>query len=255
MLFLTVYGPELESLYFYVQKYTSLQGSVSREQIYSVYLPRTVPKQGGQTKNLEDAVNYLKAARLIDGDKALSSTHLDAEAHIPFASLLLHQLRHLEQSSPQLPPLDLLYITLLERLFIAPNRMWISDLHAVTNQLELAQQVGGISQEKIGAWKRVMEYLGVGYRMGGGFYCLYRPELLEAIIQQWDLSEGTLQEFFERHLQSWIPALTSRGDAALSVTHGLEWLAQSGKIRFVAKQDSPSRPYFGARSLRGIALL
>jgi hypothetical protein len=161
----------------------------------------------------------------------------------------------LEQSSLSLPQLDLLYITLLEQLFIAPNRVWISDLHSVTNQLELAQQVGGVSQEKIGAWKRVMEYLGVGYRIGGGFYCLYRPDLLEAIIRRWALSEGTLQEFFEQHLQSWVPSLTSRGDAPLSVTYGLEWLARRGKIRLVPKQDSPSRPYFGARSLRGIVLL
>ena len=67
---------------------------------------------------------------------------------MPFAALLLRQFRQLEHFSSQLPPLDLLYITLLEQLYITPNRVWISDLHAATNQLGLAQQIGGISQEK-----------------------------------------------------------------------------------------------------------
>lgn len=255
MLFLTVYGPELESLYFYIRKYTQLQGSVSREQLFSAYLPHIEVKQKGQKKNIEDAINYLRAAQLVDGDKTLSSTHLNTDSSLPFAVLLLRQLRNLEQSTPQLPLLDLLYISLLEQLFIAPNKLWISDLHAASNQLELAQQVGGISQEKVGAWKRVMEYLGVGYRIGGGFYCLYQPELLKIIIWQWTLREGTLQELFERHVLSWLPFLTARGEVALSAVHGLEWLEKHQKIRLLAKQDSPARPYFGTRALRGIALL
>lgn len=255
MLFLTVYGPELESLYFYIHRYTLLQGSVSREQLFSAYLPHTRLKQKGQTKNLEDAINYLRAAWLIEGEKTLSLTSLNTNPPLPFAVLLLGQLRKLEQRSPQLPLLDLLYITLLEELFIAPNRLWISDLHAAANQLELAQKVGGISLEKVGAWKRVMEYLGVGYRIGGGFYCLYHPELLKAIIQQWTLTEGTLQELFERHVQSWLPFLTARGEVALSAVYGMEWLEKGQHIRLLAKQDSPTRPYFGTRSLRGITLL
>ena len=155
MLFLTVYGPELESLFYYVHKHTQQGEPISRDQLYSAYLPQTAFAHKGQTKNIEDAVNYLKAARLIGGDKAYFCMQPNVDMSMPFATLLLHQFRQLEHISTQLPLLDLLYITLLEQLYIAPNRVWVSDVHAAANQLGLAQQTGGISQEKIGAWKRV----------------------------------------------------------------------------------------------------
>jgi len=255
MLFLTVYGPELESLFLYIHKYTQQEGSISREQLYSAYLPRTALTHKGQTKNIEDAISYLKAARLIEGDKAYFNTQPNIDTSMSFATLLLRQFRQLERISSQIPPIDLLYITLLERLYITPNQSWISDLHAAANQMGLAQQIGGISQEKIGAWKRVMEFLGLGYRMGSGFYCLYRPELLQAIVERWPLVEGTLQEFFERFLQSWVPCLTGRGEVAQPAACALEYLAQKGSIDLHSKQDSPSRPYFGAHHLRGIKVL
>ena len=255
MLFLTVYGPELESLFYYIHKYTQQEGSISREQLYSAYIPQTALTHKGQTKNIEDAVNYLKAARLIEGDKVYYCVQPNLDMSMPFATLLLRQFRQLEHISSQLPPIDFLYMTLLEQLYITPNRVWISDLHATANQLGLAQQVGGISQEKIGAWKRVMEFLGLGYRMGSGFYCLYRPELLQAIAERWSLAEGTLQEFFERYLQSWVPCLTGRGEVAQPVAYALEYLAQKGNIYLHSKQDSPSRPYFGTHHLRGIKVL
>lgn len=255
MLFVTVYGPELESLFYYIHKYTQQEGSISRDQLYSAYLPQTALTHKGQTKNLEDAISYLKAARLIEGDKAHFNTQPNIDTSMSFATLLLRQFRLLERISSQIPLIDLLYITLLEQLYINPNQSWISDLHAAANQLALAQQTGGISQEKIGAWKRVMEFLGLGYRMGSGFYCLYRPELLQTIAERWPLVEGTLQEFFERYLQSWVPCLTGRGEVAWPVAYTLEYLAQKGSIYLHSKQDSPSRPYFSARHLRGIKVL
>ncbi len=255
MLFLTVYGPELESLFYYIHKHTQEEGSVSREQLYSAYLPQTALTHKGQTKNIEDAVHYLKAARLIGGDKVYYSTQPSVDLTMPFAGLLLRQFRQLEQISAHLPPIDLLYITLLKDLYITPNRLWIGDLHAAANQLSLAQQTGGISQEKVGAWKRVMEFLGLGYRMGSGFYCLYQPELLYAIALRWHLTEGTLQEFLEEHLQSWVPCLTRRGEVAQPAAYALEHLAQKGSIYLHSKQDSPARPYFGTHHWRGIKVL
>jgi hypothetical protein len=255
MLFLTVYGPELESIFLYINKFTQQAGCVDREQLYSAYLPHAAQASRGQTKNIDDAVNYLKATGLIGGDSTYFSIRSNLDIGMPFAALLLRQFRQLEHHSPQLPPLDLLYATLLEQLFILPDRVWISDVHAAVNQLELAQQVGGVSQEKIGAWKRAMEFLGIGYRMSSGFYCLYQPKLLHAIARRWMMTEGTLQEFFEEHLQTWIPSLTARGEAAQSVFYALEQLEQDGKIRLLPKQDSPSRPYFGTRCMRGIELV
>lgn len=255
MLFLTVYGPELESLFYYIYKHTQRGERVGREQLFSAYLPQSSLARKGQTKNIEDAIYYLKAAKLIEGDKAYCCMQPDVDTSMPFATLLLRQFRQLEHISTQIPLLDLLYITLLDQLYIAPNRVWVSDLHAAVNQLGLAQQIGGISQEKIGAWKRVMEFLGLGYRIGGGFYCLYQPELLHTIALRWLPSEGTLQEFFEDFLQTWVPCLTKRGEVAQPVAYALEHLAQKGSISLYSKQDSPSRPYFGTHRLRGIKVL
>ena len=112
MLFLTVYGPELESLFRYVYKYTQHGGAISREHLYSVYLPHTDLSERGQTKNVEDALNYLKAARLIEGDTTYSSLLSDVDTSLPFGALLLYQFRQLERLSSELSLLDLLYITL-----------------------------------------------------------------------------------------------------------------------------------------------
>jgi len=225
MLFLTVYGPELESLFFYIHKFTYKDIEVSREQLYSVYLPHSLPASKGQTKNIDDALHYLKSARLIAGDKSYVSLLQERNSALPFSALLLHQFRELESISLHLPVVDCLYITLLEQLYVNPNRVWVSDVHAAANQLELARQIGGVSQEKINAWRRVMEFLGLGYRIGNGFYCLYQPELLYSVVRRWERTEGTLQELFENHLQSWFPCLSTRGEIALPVAHGLEQLA------------------------------
>ncbi|NWJ94156.1 MAG: hypothetical protein HXX20_00065 [Chloroflexi bacterium] len=258
MLFSTVYGPELESLFLYIRKYSQLQGSVSSEQVYSMYLPHKTNPSKGQSKNLGDALNFLKTAGLIGEIDQTSYEVLvgkDSDLSIPFAALLLRQFHKLNQSPLELRSIDLLYIIMLEQLYIKPDCVWISDLHFAANQLELARQIGGISQEKVGAWKRVMEFLGLGYRMGSGFYCLYRLDLLDIISRQWTQSVGSLQRFFEDHLQTWLPCLNARGEISQAVAFSMDQLADEGRFRLLPQQDAPFRAYFGNRCLKGIELL
>lgn len=255
MLFLTVYGPELESLFRSIHHHTQHKRAMSYEQICATYVPSSVSARRGQTKNIDDALSYLKAAQLIEGEKTYTSLLLNFDTMLPFGVLLLSQFRKLERISSTLSAYDLLYITLLESLYIKPHRVWISDVHAEANQLALAQQIGGISQEKIGAWKRVMEFIGVGYRMGSGFYCLFRSELVENAVKCWPVMQGTLQEFLEGYLQNCFPCLSAQGDIALPIATILEQLAKDGLIRLSLQQDSPSRPYFGNRYLKGIEVL
>ena len=256
MLFVTVYGPELESLHAFIRTQTRICGGVDREHVYASFVPHSQISSKGQTKNVDDGLAYLKSAGLIHGEEHYVVSSLDQEeSQLPFPVLLLRCFRKMEQLFPNCIMTDHLYITLLERLYILPNRVWISDVHAAANQLELAQQIGGVSIEKIGAWKRVMEFLGLGYRMGNGFYCQYHPDLLHRVTQPWSQKGGTLQEFFEDYLQAWLPCLTARGEVASSVAYTLEHLEHQGYIRFSTKQDSPSRPYFGKRRLRGIEVL
>jgi hypothetical protein len=233
------------------------EGGIKREQLYETYIPYTATVQKGRTKNIEDAIHYLKSVGLIEGERVYTSIYSanNSERYLPFGLILLRQFRQLEHIATQLSLLDFLYITLLERLYIAPNRVWISDLHTAANELDMAQQLGGVSQEKITAWKRVMEFLGIGHRMGSGFYCLFRPSLLKALVQQWSEEEGTLQAFFEDYAQTWFPCLTARGDVALSVAATLEQLMRDEYIRLTPKQDSPVRPYFGNHRFRGIEIV
>lgn len=257
MFFLTVYGPELESIFRYIYKYARKNGSISRNQLYGAYFPHQSATSKGQTKNLDDALHYLKAAKLLtlEGDSILLSEQDKIEASLPFSALLLRQLQQLKHHQEDLASLDRIYVTLLEQLYVLPNRIWLSDVHDAANQLDLAHQVGGISQEKINAWKRVMEFSGVGYRVGSGFYCLYQPELVSFIIRQWPQTDGTLQQFFEDYLQSWLPCLSARGEVALPVAYVLDQLDLEGRIHLYPKQDSPTKPYFNDRRLKGIQIL
>src|SRR5256885_13339072 len=56
-------------------------------------------------------LSYLKAARLIEGDKDYFTTQPGVDMSMPFAALLLCQFRQLEHISTQIPRIDLLYIT------------------------------------------------------------------------------------------------------------------------------------------------
>jgi hypothetical protein len=256
MLFVTVYGPELASLYSFIQQQTKVYGGVSRDQLYASFVPHAGIPLKGQTKNIDDGLNYLKSSGLVEGDSEYSCSKIGIEADdLPFAALLLRRFRQMEKAFPKCIMIDHLYITLLERLYILPDVVWIDNVHTAANQLDLAKEIGGVSIEKIGAWKRVMEFLGLGYRMGNGFYCQYQPDILGNVIQQWSKREGTLQEFFEDHLQTWLPCLTARGEVAHSVEFTLDYLSRQGLLHLVVKQDSPARPYFGNRRLRGIEVL
>jgi len=268
MLFSTVYGPELESLYRYIKKYTQLQKGVSCEQIYSLYLPAKVESKPGQTKNIEDALGFLYSAGLVAGDRTcyyvpiMDTADLDitissslSQPELSFPLILLLQFKKMQEASHVLPPLDLLYVTLLEQLFIKPDQIWISDVHSAVNKLSLANTVGGVSQEKVNAWKRVMEFLGLGYRASGGFYCLYQPQLLYSLGRLWRTSKGPLQPFLEDHLALWMPCLSERGDIATSLKHPFEWLERKGRLTLFSQQDFPFRAYFGNRRVKGIELL
>ncbi len=257
MLFVTAYGPELEVLYFFIQKQTRAHGNVSRERIYASFVPHAQLSSKGQTKNIDDGLAYLKSAGLIEGEEYYTSSFMEnQEENTPsFSALLLRSFRKMEQNFPNCSMTDHLYITLLEQVYVLPDRVWVSDMHTAINQLELAKQIGGVSIEKVGAWKRVMEFLGLGYRLGNGFYCQYHPSLLSNIIGQWSKQEGTLQEFLEEYLQTWLPCINARGEIALPVASTFHFLEQQGYFRLSRQQDSPSRPYLGTRQLRGIEIV
>ena len=117
------------------------------------------------------------------------------------------------------------------------------------------KQMGGLSQEKMQAWRRVMEFLGVGKRVGMGFYCSYSPTLLLEILNSRGPQQSSLQSFFETGLVTFLPFETSSHGAAHAVLEPLRSLALAGKISLISRQDSPSKAYFGEQRIQYIDYL
>ena len=100
-----------------------------------------------------------------------------------------------------------------------------------------------------------MTYLGIGYRISSGFQCVFTPSLLREVIESWDKEEGNLQDFLENHVNKFLPIHTNRGDLSSSASESLLYLAKNGEIRLEARQDSPTKPYFGKLGYRFVARL
>lgn len=246
MLFRTVYGPELKSLYQYI---CNSAEPLSRQQIIRVFIP--VAKDGENSpspQNAEDALSFLVSSHLIeDRDGFFVGNRINN----PFSLALLENLRAIEHGTLQSNhPLDPQYSALLHHLFISPDLLYSDNLHGRANSIADIKKLGGISKEKIQAWKRVMEYLGLGYRINRGFMCTIDPDLLMTIIHTLPEPQTTLQRFFEDTLNRYLPYLNSSGDVAQAIRQSLLYLAESRQIELSPLQDSPHKAYFQPSNLR-----
>ena len=252
MLFRTVYGPELEAIYQFIAT-SNVQGSnPHRPDVYAAFIPRHPDGEFPSTQNVDDALAFLKSARLVADDDGFHARMVESNA--AFAVKLLRAVRRIETGMEKPDhPIDPLYILLLTELFIKPDRLFVRNVHAEANQLRQVREVGGLTKEKVQAWKRVMEFLGVGRRFSGGFLCAYMPGLVLAILEQWTEERGTLQSFFIDHFDQVLPYAQSNGELARAVAAPMAYLAERGQIELFPLQDSPTRPYFGPHRYRGIA--
>ncbi len=250
MLFRTVYGPELQAIYAFIA-YQSAQGhSPSRQTIHQAFLSGYSNNEMGSTQSIDDALSFLLSAGLV---QERSGNFAATDNDTRFDIQLLQAMRRLETGrQAAIHPTDALYSLLLSELFVRPNCLFLPDLHGAANELRQVQEVGGLSREKIQAWKRVMTYLGVGRRVGSSWMCAYSPDLIAEIIQTWEHQQGTLQSLLEDCLARVLPFESQGGDLADCIAAPLEYLAQQGRIALYPLQDSPGKPYFGARRWRGI---
>jgi len=252
MLFRTVYGPELEAIYRYVIERNAQGIHPQRADIHATFIPRRPDGGFPPTQNVDDALAFLKSARMME--EADGYYARETMPGVPFAIQVLRALRRIERKEKHPDhPVDPLYSLLLTELFIKPDRLFVQDVHAEANQLRSVQAVGGLSREKIGAWKRVVEFLGVGRRVVGGFLCTYSPDLVVAVLAHWDSGRGTIQSFLEDWFDRVLPYARADGDLSRAVSAPLTNLANQGQIDLFPLQDSPTRPYFGRHQYRGIA--
>jgi hypothetical protein len=255
MLFRTVYGPELEAIHTFVAQQGGQGAILSRHDIHQAFIPTLSDGRLGKKQNVDDALSFLKAARLIVESRASESTTYYAadNANTPFRVQTLQAMRQLETGHRKPGhPTDALYTLLLTELFVKPNRLFVKDLHSQANQLRQVREAGGLSKEKTQTWKRVMEYLGIGRRVAGGFLCAYAPGLVTEILDTWERDQDTLQSFLETRFAQALPFESEDGDIADCVAPAFEHLAKEGTIALFPLQDSPSKHYFGKKRWKGI---
>jgi hypothetical protein len=251
MLFRTVYGPELEAIYTYL---ATAGRPLSRENIHRAFMPTFCAGQSVSPQNVDDALSFLVAAHLIHEDGRFCVPTNAVE--LPFRLLVLRQLRCLTREEAEARhSADRLYMLLLDELFIKLDRLFVADVHAEANKLRQVKKIGGLSKEKLQAWKRVMTFLGVGQRVDTGFQCAYAPDLLLAMLDCWSERAGLLQTFFDTHLASFLPFETQAANLAQAVSLPMLYLAAQGELALSSRQDSPSKPYFGEQRFRYIARL
>jgi hypothetical protein len=251
MLFRPVFGQELAVVYKII---CQSPAPLKRQAISHYCLPLYADQRAVSRQNLDDAISFLIAAKLVRDRSGLEPTAANNGA-LSFRLRLLQQLQALAVGTVEPDhQTDSLYFQLLDQLFIKPNRLYIADVHVAANKLRPVKEIGGISQEKIRSWRRVMAFLGVGQRIGQGFQCRYAPDLLLEILSVWPKSEGILQDLFEAHLVHYAPCQTWAGELAQAVSLTLLHLNQQQVVSMSAFQDSSSKPYFGEQRWRHIVV-
>jgi hypothetical protein len=253
LLFRPVYGPELEAIFTFVSVSNQRQFFPIREEIYQAFVPQKNDHAFHVTQNTDDAISFLKAAGLLSEDNGIFSAHPPVSPSPSFPVVLLSALRKVElNKKSSVNPLDPIYLSLLTELFIKPNVVFLPNIHTSANQIKEVKEAGGLGREKLQSWMRVMEFMGVGFRVRGQFICMYHPDLILDILKQWPLESGTLQSFIQDFFNLYLPNTTADGDIAKSLSIPLEKLRQEGAISLFQMQDSPSKPYFGEMRYRGI---
>ncbi|MBK9052030.1 MAG: hypothetical protein IPL78_14310 [Chloroflexi bacterium] len=247
MLFRPVYGPELEVIYTFIKQSPT---PVSRQAIFDACLPHYGDKRTLSPQSIDDALSFLAAALIIedrDGFKICQTTVIQGS----FRLTIIVQLQKLAQREVlPIHEFDVQYFLLLQELFIKPDRLYLADVHAEANKLRSVTELGGVSQEKIRSWKRVMAFLGIGRRVANGFQCVFAPTLLQEIIVTWHTREGFIQDLLEGHFIHYLPFQTQAGELAQAVRQPLWYLQQQQIVQMRAYQDASSKPYFGERRWR-----
>jgi hypothetical protein len=250
VLFRTIYGPELEA----IMEYIAHQDFVAITDIYQLFLVPSAETMPISQSSIDDALGFLIGVGLVERrqDRLFSNTMLLSR---PFALNILERLAQIGSGKrTSKSPLDSFYWLLLHELFIKPRQLYLADVHKEANRLPDIIKLGGISREKINAWKRFMEYLGLGYRAFSGFVLLYSPKLLQQIIHIHIEKSQSLQDFFEGTLAQYLPFADESGKLADSIALPLLYLHEQGIIELHTIPDSPKRDYFGQSRYKGLTL-
>ncbi len=239
MLFRTVYGPELESIYCYIEEF----GPLCRSDVISAFSGVDAGDKASSA-NIEDAISFLKSAGMIKAKSEKYYAICKITDSLDFKICLIKQIRNLDKSQSKL---DTYYFQILDLLFVKQNIIFHNDLHKTINSLDLPFPC---SEEKINAWRRVLEYLGLGSRGFAGLAVQYDFEIVKRIITKWDEIEGPLQNFLEQCFAQYLPWSTYEGEISDILKLPLLKLVDQGAISLHTKQDLPCKSYFGQERIK-----
>ncbi len=223
------YGPELESIHTIVCR----QPGITILELTDLFQYK---REGDITSLIEGAITFLKEVNFL----RVEEKRIYPQQNRWDVITLLKQLNNIMQNEKE-TSFNYLFSTMYYELFVKPDRMYVQDVYYETNAMFASQPVG---QEKVNAWKRVMEFLGLGYRAYGGFYALPHPALLLKIIESKKGWEGPVQVFCQEHLSSIIPC-EYQGKVYRGVLYGLQGLYRQGVVDLQYRQDLPYAHYEG----------
>ncbi|WP_438447077.1 hypothetical protein [Gorillibacterium sp. sgz5001074] len=228
MLFQMCYGPEIRTIYECIQK-----GEANN--IRDLKDKMQYQDDGDISSLIESTIVFLKDLEFIEQRE--HSYH----PMVPNWSTLhaLLKFRELAKVS-EANSLNYIFASIYEEFFVKPNKLFISNIHYHVNSSFPKTMVG---HEKINAWKRIMEYFGIGRRAYAGFYALPQIELIIEIIRKIGPWEGGLHPYCEQFIDPILPCMTKDGKVFNGLLFGLVALSERGHIKVEMKQDLPFMSY------------
>jgi hypothetical protein len=229
-LFQICYGPEINEVLQTVQKY---QG-ISKEDLINKY---QYHPEGDISSLVDAALNFLVNLNFINIDNSKNIWAINEDAVNELS--IIFRLKEISNQTDNLSDPNYIFSSMYYQLFVVPNQMYLKDLYYEAN---VTFNKLAISQEKINAWKRIMEYLGLGYRVYGGFYALPHFNLINRLIQEIGSWEGPLQLFFEEKINPLVPCVHN-GKVFNGVLFSVINMYKVKMVKLSKKQDLPYSSY------------
>lgn len=228
-LFQICYGPEIELIYKLIQKNPGIK--------FADLVKKIQYEEEGDISSLVEAVEkFLLNLDFIKVDENKSLWPLEDT----FTKLgIVKRINEISLSISDSANPNFVFSSMYFQIFVTRNQLFVKDLHYQTNLLFEKIMVG---QEKINAWKRMMEFFGLGYRVYGGFYALPHPEIMKDLINENENWEGPIQSFFETIINPIIPCINN-GEVYLGMIYALLNLNKKNNVVFSKKQDLPFYSY------------
>ncbi|MGA8943027.1 MAG: hypothetical protein WB502_09975 [Thermoactinomyces sp.] len=228
MLFQMCYGPEIPSLYEMINN----NPGITKSELIESFQYST---ETDISSLIENTITFLQEAFFIEkkGSGYLAKSgdwdHLNLLKNLTFIS-----------KTKSNTSLNYVFSTIHFEIFVKPNIMYVDNLHYRVNKHFNETLVG---KEKINAWKRMMEFFGLGYRMFTGFYALPHPNLLKQLIRRSSPFNGSLYQYCLEKIDPIIP-IVHQGKIFDGFLMGFYFLHEEKIIRLEKKQDLPY-PSFG----------